>query len=790
MTKTLLVIGAGEYQLPGIIKAKKMGLKVISTDFNPNAIGFEHSDDHYVIDVKNKEENLKIAEKHNIDGVLSFATEIAVPTVAYIAEKLNLHGIRYEAAINATNKLKMRAIFKKHNVPSIKFFEITTLKTLFKVGNDLGYPFVFKPADSSGSRGVTIIYSIDEIADAFSRAMNYSISKKCIAEEFFEGIESTIEGFSYKGEHTVLAISQKKKPETKYRVAMELFYPPTFNKEIIKKIEKAVTDAVVALGINNGMTHSEVIVNDKGNLTIVEVAARGGGFGISNKIIEYITGFDPITALILLSIGEEIKIEAKTNNSAILKFYTPEPGIINKIEGKEKLNNIMNTEVEFFINEGEIVPLLTTDGSRTASIISWGKDRKQVQLQVDQVESAIKFRISPLPLPKTSYSKIKASKSMSIGTKVKALRDMKIDVIDFSWGEPCFDTPKRIIESAKEYLTSGYTHYTPGKGYFSLREKISKDIENRLNVSYDPIDEIIICSGGKIGIFYALSAFIQSGEEVLILEPYWLSYKEQVHLAGGVPIFIKSDPNTKFRLNIKELKEKISTKSKVLILNSPCNPTGVIFTKEELESINEIVQKNNLIVISDEVYRTITFEKDFISVAQVDNMKNHTIIVDSFSKSYAMTGWRIGYICAPRHLMDEIYKIHQHSSTCVADFVQMAALTALNECYNEPKRMCEAYKVKRDLLVSKAKGLGNIEIIEPEGTFYAMLKLQDLKYPDSLVSEILLEEYKVAVIPGSAYGESSSNYLRLCFAKPENEISKGLERISQFFKDYTKKSKE
>ena len=236
MVKTLLVIGAGKYQLPLIMKAKEMELTVIATDYDPEAIGFKYCDYSHVIDVKNKEKNLEIAQKYNIDGVVSFATEIAMPTVSYIVDELNLPGINYEIMLNATNKLRMRRVFKKSNIPSVDFFEISSLKSLFNASSNLSFPFVLKPSDGSGSRGVTIINSISEITEAYNRAIQYSFSKKCIAEKFFEGIECTIEGFSYKGEHTVLAISEKRKPQSKFSVATELLYPPTSKNEVIKKI--------------------------------------------------------------------------------------------------------------------------------------------------------------------------------------------------------------------------------------------------------------------------------------------------------------------------------------------------------------------------------------------------------------------------------------------------------------------------------------------------------------------------------------------------------------------------
>ena len=784
LAKILLVVGAGKYQTPGIIKAKRMGINVIATDYDPYAIGFKLSNYSHIVDVKDKEGNLELAKKYKIDGVVSFATELAVPTVAYIAEKLKLPGINLETALNATNKLRMRQLFKRFNVPSVPFFEIKSLKTLFNAANELGFPFIIKPVDSSGKKGVTVINTIDSIPDAFNWAISQSSSKTCIAEKFFEGIECTIEGFAYKGKHTVYAISQKKKPDTKYRVATELFYPPTFRDDIIKKIEKSVTDAVSALGIDNAMTHTEVIVNEKGELIIVEVAARGGGFGIADKIIEYITGFDPITALIQLSIGEEVKIDVKKHNSAVLKFFAPDPGIMDKIEGKEKLQNIENTEVEFFVNEGEVIPVLMTDGSRTGSIISWGSNRNQVQQQLQEAEQAIHFKISPFYPTKENLKLIDESKSMIISEKAKELRKRNIEVVDLSWGETFLEPSKKIIEASQKCLTSKENRNTSSKGNFLLREAISKDNKQRLNFKYDPDNEILITSGRKSGLFCTLYSLIHTKDEVIIFEPFSSIYEKQVKLTGGKPVFIPSSMDELFRPNIEKLSEKISKNTKLLILNSPCNPTGVIFTRKELEAISKLAIENNLVVISDEVYKDITYDKEFTSIAQIKGMRNRTIIIESFSKSYAMDGWMIGNLCAPNYLMESIYKVHQLSTVSVPNFVQEAAIIAINECKDEVVNNCRIYKERRDYLIKKSKDLENIELFKPEGGIYTLLKLPQLKLQDILCSAILLEEYKVAAVPGSTYGKSVSNWLRLCFARPENDLLQGIQRISQFLKEY------
>lgn len=400
LTKKILVVGAGTYQVPIIRKAKELGLQVIATDYNPEAEGFALCDNYEVLDVKDKQGNLNIARKYKIDGVVSFATEIAVKTVAYVAKEMVLPGVSVEAAHNSTNKIQMRKIFEENNLPTVSFCEISSLETAFEAAEKLGFPFVLKPAESSGSRGVTVITAKNQISEAFTSAQNHATEKLCIAEAFFEGLECTIEGFSNKGEHTILAVSEKKKLETKYRVATELFYPPSFAKNIVNHIKDVINEAVKALGIEIGSTHSEVIVNlETEELIIVEVAARGGGFGISDKIIQYITGFDPVEALIKTAIGEDVSLETLTSNSAILKFFTPtfESAILDKIIIKPGLADVKNTEIEFFIKEGDVIPVLTTDGSRTGSIISWAKTPEEVKKQVQEVESLIEFKLSPLP---------------------------------------------------------------------------------------------------------------------------------------------------------------------------------------------------------------------------------------------------------------------------------------------------------------------------------------------------------------------------------------------------------
>ena len=302
MKKTLMVIGAGKYQLPVIIKAKEMGLKVLATDLNPKAQGFEYADFYKVVDVKDAETNLEIAKEFAVDGVISIVSELSITTVAHIVEQLGLPGLQYEAAVAATNKAIMRTKFLEAGLSSPSFFKVKTKEEATTAALELGLPVVMKPTDNSGSRGVTKVEKLADLEFSWGLAKENSRSGDIIVEQFLEGTEMTIEALSYKKEHQILAMSSKKRIPFPYCVSIDLTYPPPFSEETLVAVRELVISALDAIGIDVGPTHSEVIITEKGPV-LLEIAARGGGFGVFSEVIPLVSGVDVVKECINLALG-------------------------------------------------------------------------------------------------------------------------------------------------------------------------------------------------------------------------------------------------------------------------------------------------------------------------------------------------------------------------------------------------------------------------------------------------------------------------------------------------------
>ena len=368
-----------------------MGLTTIALDGDPQAQGFCVADFSYVVDVRNKTEALKIAKKHNVHGVLTIASDICVPTVAYVAKGMNLPGIDPKVAEVATNKFLMRRKFKEFHLPSPRFFQTKSLTEVRQIASILKYPFVIKPVDNAGSRGVSVVTKKEGLKCAFELAKKNSRIGELILEEFIEGIECTIEAMSYEGKTEILAISDKKKPDGKYRVATDLVYPADFPKGIIGEIKRVIKLAIKAIGIEMGPTHSEVIVTPQGRPVLVEVAARGGGFKVFSDVVFLASGVDAEKETIKMSLGLPVDIKPKFEKGVVLHFFAPPPGILKEVIGLEDLKSIPQIEVGLFKKVGDRIPPLATDGSRTGYLISWGKSRKEALKKVQTVENRIKF---------------------------------------------------------------------------------------------------------------------------------------------------------------------------------------------------------------------------------------------------------------------------------------------------------------------------------------------------------------------------------------------------------------
>ena len=353
-------------------------------------------------------------------------------------------------------------------------------------------------------------------------------------------------------------------------------------------------------------------------------------------------------------------------------------------------------------------------------------------------------------------------------------------VISLGVGEPDFVTPWHIREACYYSLEKGFTMYTSNFGMPELRKAISNYLK-KYQTEYNPEDEILVTVGVSEAVDLALRALISAGDEVLIPDPSFVSYAPGALLADGIPIPLGTFEKDNFKLTGEELRSKITSRSKVLLLTFPNNPTGAIMTKEDLEVIAQVVEENNLVVISDEIYSELTYEGKHFSFAALPGMWERTVILNGFSKAFAMTGWRIGYAAGPREIISAMMKIHQYSIMCAPIMGQKAALEALKNGESEMKKMVQSFNQRRNLMVNGLRELG-LSCFEPKGSFYAFPSIKETGLSSEEFAERLLTEEKVAVVPGNAFGESGQGFIRCCYAASVNNINEALERMGRLLK--------
>ena len=360
------------------------------------------------------------------------------------------------------------------------------------------------------------------------------------------------------------------------------------------------------------------------------------------------------------------------------------------------------------------------------------------------------------------------------------------DAISLGVGEPDFVTPWPIREEGIKALEKGRTHYTSNAGMMELREEIARYSKRKYNLTYDPQSEIIVTVGGSEAIDITLRALISPGDEVLIPEPSFVCYKPCTALAGGIPVPVVTEEKDNFRLTKEKLLEKITDKTKVLILPFPNNPTGAIMEKEDLEEIASVLRDTNIIVLSDEIYSELTYNgKKHISFASIDGMWERTVTINGFSKAFAMTGWRLGYAMAPKPIASVMYKIHQYAIMCAPTLSQAAAIEALRSCDEDVANMCREYNHRRRILVDGFRKMG-LSCFEPEGAFYVFPNISSLGYSSEEFAQKLLEEEKVAVVPGNAFGQSGEGFVRCSYAYSIESIQEALRRIARFVERHRK----
>ena len=377
---------------------------------------------------------------------------------------------------------------------------------------------------------------------------------------------------------------------------------------------------------------------------------------------------------------------------------------------------------------------------------------------------------------------VKPSATLAISNKAKQMQKEGIDVVDLGAGEPDFPTPPAICRAAEKAIAEGRTKYTPASGIVELRKAVCDRFLKDNGILYQP-DQVIVSGGAKHSIFNAVFALCEEKDEVLIPAPYWLSYPEMVRLAGAKPVILETKEAKEFKIDPAQLRKAIRPKTKLLILNSPSNPTGVIYRQEELDEIAAIVLEKKIMVLSDEIYSEILFDGEkFASISKSDpKIAEYLILVNGASKSYAMTGWRIGYLAAPKVLATAIADVQSHTTSNPSSIAQYAALASLREPIPELEQMRKTFEERRNFVAARLNQFPRISFVEPQGAFYFFINVSKTGKPAHKVAEELLDKAHVAAVPGEPFG--SDGHIRISFATSQENLKKALERMEVYFSE-------
>ena len=359
--------------------------------------------------------------------------------------------------------------------------------------------------------------------------------------------------------------------------------------------------------------------------------------------------------------------------------------------------------------------------------------------------------------------------------------DSMTDVTALTVGQPDFVTPWKIREAGIESLESGKTYYTSNAGTLELRREISNYMNRRFNLTYDPVKEVVVTVGGSEAIDVAMRTILQPGDEVIIPTPCFVCYEPLCKMTGAIPVIVETRNEDKFKLTPELLESAITDKTKMLVLAYPNNPTGAIMDADDLEKIAQILREKQIIVLSDEIYAELTYGRRHVSIASLPEMWERTVVVSGFSKAYAMTGWRLGYICAPAPLAKQMLKIHQYAIMCAPTTAQLAAITALRDCDEEVAAMTAEYDRRRRLIYNGLHDIG-VESFEPEGAFYIYPNIGKFGLTSEEFCERLLYEHKCAIVPGIAFGAAGEGFARISYAYSVKHINQALERMEAFIR--------
>ncbi|GBD09546.1 Aspartate aminotransferase [Candidatus Thermoflexus japonica] len=375
-------------------------------------------------------------------------------------------------------------------------------------------------------------------------------------------------------------------------------------------------------------------------------------------------------------------------------------------------------------------------------------------------------------------SRLGTETAFEVLARAKALEAQGREIIHLEIGEPDFDTPAHIKAAAVRALDEGYTHYTPAAGIPALREAIADYIRRTRGIPVGP-ENVVVVPGGKPIMFFAILALVEEGDEVIYPNPGFPIYESMINFVGGRPVPLRLRMENEFRVDVEELARLITPRTRMLILNSPANPTGGVLTREDLAAIAELCLKHDLVVLSDEIYSRILYEGEHVSIASFPGMRERTIILDGFSKTYAMTGWRLGYGVMPEPLAEAVTRLMINSNSCTAAFTQIAGIAALTGPQDDVDRMVAAFRERREVMVEGLNRIPGFRCLKPKGAFYAFPNIEGTGMSSRELASYLLEEAGVAVLSGTAFGEYGEGFLRLSFANSVENIQKALERIEK-----------
>ena len=362
--------------------------------------------------------------------------------------------------------------------------------------------------------------------------------------------------------------------------------------------------------------------------------------------------------------------------------------------------------------------------------------------------------------------------------KAKELERQGKSVVHFEIGEPDFNTPENVKEAGIKAIKENYTHYSPTQGILELREAVAEYISKTRDIKVTP-DEVIITPGGKDVIFSTMLSLLDEGDEAIYPNPGYPIYESAIRLVGAKPVPMPLREENDFAFDRHEFEKLVTPKTRLIVINSPANPTGGILSYEDLEFIADIAKKNDIMILSDEIYSRIIYEGKFVSIASLPGMKERTIILDGFSKTYAMTGWRLGYAVANKEVIEALKRVAVNSFSCVATFVQMAGVEALRGPQDEPERMRKEYEERRNLIVKGLNEIPGFSVKMPKGAFYAFPNVKKLGKPSKELADYLLYEAGVCTLSGTAFGEYGEGYLRFSYATSKENIIEGLKRVKQ-----------